>query len=111
MRQAPVISQVKRLLDGIDNGKTLAAAQLLHTVYDELRRLAAQKLAQEQPGHTLEPTVLVNEASLRLAGNDPLANLRQCFAAAATAIERILIDRTRQRQSPTGISTHEASVR
>jgi len=78
-----------------------AAEALLPQVYDELRRLAAHKLAQEAPGHTLQPTALVHEAWLRLAAQDKqtYANRTHFFAVAAEAMRRILIDRARRRQA------------
>ncbi|MBX3731737.1 MAG: RNA polymerase subunit sigma [Verrucomicrobiae bacterium] len=73
------------------------AADLLPLVYPELRRLAAARMAQEAPGHTLQPTALVHEAWIRLAGeNHPWASRRQFFAAAAEAMRRILIERARR---------------
>ena len=77
-------------------------ADLLPLVYDELRRLAAQQLAQEQPGQTLQPTALVHEAYLRLVGPDPaatFANRRHFFCAAAEAMRHILVDHARRRQA------------
>ena len=77
----------------------MAAAQLLPLVYDELRRLAALKMANEAAGQTLQPTALVHEAWLRLAGeNHSWENRRHFFSAAAEAMRRILIERARQRQ-------------
>lgn len=64
------MSEVTRILSAIDQGDPSAADQLLPLVYEELRRLAAQRLAREKPGHTLEATALVHEAYLRLAGGD-----------------------------------------
>ena len=78
-----------------------AAETLLPQVYNELRRLAAHKLAREAPGHTLQPTALVHEAWLRLAAQDKqtYANRTHFFAVAAEAMRRILIDRARRRQA------------
>lgn len=78
-----------------------SAEALLPQVYRELRRLAAHKLAQEAPGHTLQPTALVHEAWLRLAAQDKqaYANRTHFFAVAAEAMRRILIDRARRRQA------------
>jgi RNA polymerase sigma factor (TIGR02999 family) len=74
-------------------------AQLLPLVYDELRRLATQKLAQEKPGQTLQPTALVHEAYLRLLGGQPGWDSRgHFFAAAAEAMRRILIENARRKQ-------------
>jgi RNA polymerase sigma factor (TIGR02999 family) len=88
-----------RLLERAQAGDLRAAADLLPLLYDELRRLAAQKMAAEPPGHTLQPTALVHEAWLRLAGEDhPWENRRHFFAAAAEAMRRILIERARRRR-------------
>src|SRR5262244_4026140 len=96
------MSEVTRILSAIEGGDRLAADQLLPLVYDELRRLAAQKLAREQPGQTLEPTALVHEAYLRLVGKDPQAHWdsRGHFvAAAAQSMRRILVESARRRRS------------
>ena len=95
------MSDFTRLLNAIDAGDSKAADQLLPLVYEELRKLAAAKMAQEQPGQTLQPTALVHEAWLRLSGGE---NVRfdgrgHFFAAAAEAMRRILIDRARQKRS------------
>jgi RNA polymerase sigma factor (TIGR02999 family) len=94
------MSEVTRILSAIEQGDPHATEQLLPVVYDELRQLAAQKLAQEKPGQTLEATALVHEAYLRLVGD----NAEQCwnsrghfFAAAAEAMRRILIDKARHK--------------
>src|SRR5882672_3873117 len=95
-----VMSEVTRVLSAIEQGDPHAAAQLLPLVYDELRRLAAQRLAGEGPGHTLQPTALVHEAYLKLVGADPQQpwNGRvHFFAAAAEAMRRILIDHARRK--------------
>jgi RNA polymerase sigma factor (TIGR02999 family) len=95
------MNDVTRILSAIERGDPSAADQLLPLIYDELRKLAAQKLAREQPGHTLQATALVHEAYLRLVGNDGDArhwNGRgHFFAAAATAMRRILIERARRK--------------
>lgn len=94
------MSEVTRILSAIEQGDPSAAEQLLPLVYDELRKLAAQKLAQEKPGQTLQPTALVHEAYLRLVGSgqEPHWNSRgHFFAAAAEAMRRILINRARDR--------------
>ena len=85
------------ILQRIEQGDLKAAEQLLPVVYDELRRLAAAKMAHEAPGHTLQPTALVHEAWLRLGGDAQAAwqNSAHFFAAAAEAMRRILIDRAR----------------
>jgi RNA polymerase sigma factor (TIGR02999 family) len=80
-------------------GAPVAATELLPLVYEELRRLAAHKLAQEQPGQTLQPTALVHEAWLRLAGKSQWNNRQHFFRAAAQAMHRILVDRARQRRA------------
>lgn len=85
-----------------DNSTPRVAAELLELVYQELRSLAAQKLAQEKPGHTLQATALVHEAYLRLVGPDPdrpFANRRHFLAAAAEAMRRILIDNARRKNA------------
>ena len=89
-------------LPAIEQGELHAAEQLLPLIYDELRRLAAQMLAREKPGQTLQPTALVHEAYLRLAGrNVPRAykDRSHFFAAAASAMRRILIDNARRKQT------------
>jgi RNA polymerase sigma factor (TIGR02999 family) len=96
------MNEVTRILTAIELGDAHAAEQLLPLVYDELRRLAAQKLAQEKPGQTLQATALVHEAYLRLVGGEQTRNWdgrRHFFAAAAEAMRRILIDRARHKQS------------
>jgi RNA polymerase sigma factor (TIGR02999 family) len=95
------MSDVTRILDAASHGDPKAAEELLPLVYDELRKLAAHRMAQEQPGQTLQPTALVHEAWLRLVGGD---NVRfdgrgHFFSAAAEAMRRILIDRARQKLS------------
>lgn len=92
------MSDVTRILSAIEQGDPHAAEQLLPLVYDELRKLAAQKLAQEQRGQTLEATALVHEAYLRLLGDRQFENRRHFFAAAAQAMRRILIDSARRKQ-------------
>jgi RNA polymerase sigma factor (TIGR02999 family) len=92
------MQEVTRILDAIGRGDAHASSQLLPLVYDELRRLAAQKLAQEKPGQTLQPTALVHEAYLRLAGTDGhWDGRRHFFAAAAEAMRRILIENARRK--------------
>ena len=96
------MSEVTRILSAIEQGDPQAAEELLPLVYEELRRLAAQKLAQEKPGQTLQATALVHEAYVRLVGaGDDLRwdNLRHFFAAAAEAMRRILIDNARRKQT------------
>ena len=96
------MGDVTRILAGIDQGDPHAAEQLLPLVYEELRRLAALKMALEQPGQTMQATAIVHEAYLRLVGAEtpPLFRDRHhFFAAAATAMRRILIDNARRKQS------------
>jgi RNA polymerase sigma factor (TIGR02999 family) len=90
--------EVTRLLDAAAAGDRQAAADLLPVVYDELRKLAAGKLAGEAPGHTLQPTALVHEAYLRLVGDQEFDHRGHFFAAAAEAMRRILIDHARRRK-------------
>jgi RNA polymerase sigma factor (TIGR02999 family) len=103
------MSDVTRILSQIESGDPAAAEQLLPLVYDELRKLAAAKLAHEKPGQTLQATALVHEAYLRLVGSQLDANGEGAgkwdsrghfFAAAAEAMRRILIDKARQKQRP-----------
>lgn len=95
------MSDATLMLAAIERGDPKAAEQLLTLVYDELRRLAAFKLAQESPGQTLQPTALVHEAWLRLVGDrNPTFNDRtHFFRAAGEAMRRILIDRARRKQT------------
>src|SRR5262245_43611220 len=92
------MSELTRILSAIEQGDPLAAAQLLPLVYDELRKLAAQQLAHEKPGQTLDATALVHEAYLRLVGDQHFANRSHFFAAAAQAMRRILIESARRKQ-------------
>ena len=92
--------EVTRILSAIDQGDPHAAEQLLPLVYDELRKLAAQRLAQEKPGQTLQATALVHEVYLRLVGAEQAQHFNgrgHFFAAAAEAMRRILIDQARQK--------------
>jgi len=96
------MSDVTRILSAIEQGDAHAAEQLLPLVYEELRKLAAQKLAQEKPGQTLQATALVHEAYLRLVGgeNDAHWNSRGHFiTAAAEAMRRILVDNARRKKT------------
>ena len=105
--RVPPMNEITRILSAIEQGEPAAAEQLLPLVYDELRKLAAQKLAQEKPGQTLQATALVHEAYLRLvrpAGGSRYPSeeehwdgRRHFFAAAAEAMRRILINRARDR--------------
>jgi len=93
------MSEVTRLLGAIEQGDPRAADELLPLVYEELRRLAAQKMAHEAAGQTLQPTALVHDAWLRLAGSheQPWNSRGHFFAAAAEAMRRILIDNARRK--------------
>src|SRR5579864_3391643 len=96
------MSEVTRILSAIEQGDPHAAEQLLPLVYEELRKLAAQKLAQEKPGQTLQATALVHEAYLRLVDNEKAQQWNSrghFFAAAAEAMRRIVIDRVRHKRS------------
>jgi RNA polymerase sigma factor (TIGR02999 family) len=99
------MNEVTRILSAIDQGDPHAAEQLLPLVYDELRKLAAQKLAQEKPGQTLQATALVHEAYLRLLASQDETASADChwdsrahfFAAAAEAMRRILVEQARRK--------------
>jgi RNA polymerase sigma factor (TIGR02999 family) len=95
------MSDATVLMTAVEQGDAKAADKLLELVYEELRRLAAHRMAQEAPGHTLQPTALVHEAWLRLVGpeNARFENRAHFFAAAAEAMRRILIDRARRRRT------------
>src|SRR6266542_581417 len=96
------MSEVPRILSAIEQGDPRAADQLLPLVYDELRQLAAQRLAQEAPGQTLQATALVHEAYLRLVGEASprsYSDRSHFFAAAATAMRRVLIDHARRKKT------------
>jgi RNA polymerase sigma factor (TIGR02999 family) len=96
------VSDVTRILQAIDHGDARAADELLPLVYEELRKLAAHKMSHEAAGQTLQPTALVHEAWLRLAGGDAqtqFANRAHFFAAAAEAMRRILIDNARRKRA------------
>jgi RNA polymerase sigma factor (TIGR02999 family) len=95
------MSDVTRILTAIEQGDPKGAQELLPLVYDELRRLAAQRLAREAPGHTLQSTALVHEAYLRLVGsNDPgWTGRNHFFTAAAEAMRRILVDNARRKKA------------
>jgi RNA polymerase sigma factor (TIGR02999 family) len=108
------MNEMTRILSAVEEGDPHAAGQLLPLVYEELRKLAAQRLAQEKPGQTLQPTALVHEAYLRLVGHDPKRpwhNRSHFFAAAAEAMRRILVENARRKRSPKhggGRRRHEA---
>lgn len=99
------MGDVTRILADIEQGDPRAAEQLLPLVYDELRKLAAQKMAQENPGQTLQATALVHEAYIRLVDREEAQNWDSrghFFAAAAEAMRRILVEAARRRQSLRG---------
>ena len=95
------MSDITRILHSIQSGEAKATDELLPLVYEELRRLAAQRMARENPGHTLQPTALVHEAWLRLAGeeNQQWDGRGHFFAAAAEAMRRILIEHARSKNA------------
>ncbi len=92
------MNDVTRILSAIEQGDGQAAAQLLPLVYDELRKLAAARMAAENPGHTLNATALVHEAYLRLVGDQHFDDRGHFFAAAAEAMRRILVNHARDRK-------------
>jgi RNA polymerase sigma factor (TIGR02999 family) len=95
-----MMSDVTRILVAIEHGDAKAADELLPLIYEELRRLAAQKMSQEPPGQTLQATALVHEAYIRLLGaeNQNWSSRGHFFAAAAEAMRRILIENARRKQ-------------
>jgi RNA polymerase sigma factor (TIGR02999 family) len=92
------MSDVTRLLYAVSAGDRQAAAELLPLVYDELRKLAAARMAAESPDHTLQPTALVHEAYLRLIGDQQFDGKGHFFVAAAEAMRRVLINHARDRK-------------
>lgn len=94
------MSEVTHILEDIQQGKVLAAEELLSLVYHDLRQLASYQMAKERPGHTLQPTALVHEAWLRLVNNRVLKfeNRAHFFGAAAEAMRRILVESARRKQ-------------
>jgi RNA polymerase sigma factor (TIGR02999 family) len=118
------MSDVTRILSQIEQGDSQAAEKLLPLVYDELRKLAAAKLAQEKPGQTLQATALVHEAYLRLVGKSAQKGKREqewdsrrhFFAAASEAMRRILVDSARRKKAekrgsrPTRQDLHEIEI-
>jgi RNA polymerase sigma factor (TIGR02999 family) len=109
------MSDVTRLLDAAAAGDSRAATELLPLIYDELRKLAASRLAVEKPGHTLQATALVHEAYLRLVGAAPAAwNGRgHFFAAAAETMRRILVESARRKRAEKhggGLQRHDADA-
>src|SRR5437763_9205779 len=98
-----VVADVTQILSAIEQGDPRAAADLLPLVYDELRKLAAARMAAESPDHTLQPTALVHEAYLRLVGrgdDNRWDGRGHFFAAAAEAMRRILIESARRKHGP-----------
>src|SRR4051794_41559225 len=94
------MADVTQILNAIEQGDPHAAAELLPLVYDELRKLAAARLAEEKPGQTLQPTALVHEAYVRLVGGGPARDWNgrgHFFAAAAEAMRRILVEAARRK--------------
>jgi RNA polymerase sigma factor (TIGR02999 family) len=111
------MSDVTRVLRSIEQGDLEAAEQLLPLVYDELRKLAAARMARETPGQTLQATALVHEAWLKLAGSDrqQWRGRAHFFGAAAEAMRRILIDKARRkaseaRRTSRACGTHESRI-
>ena len=103
------MSDVTRILGQIESGDPTAAEKLLPLVYEELRKLAAQKMAHEQPGQTLQATALVHEAYLRIVDVEKAQHWDSrghFFAAAAEAIRRILIEQARRKQGPKAGGDH-----
>src|SRR5262245_5372595 len=99
----PTENEVTRILSAVEAGDPSAAADLLPLVYDELRKLAAQRLSHEKPGQTLQATALVHEAYLRLVDGDRARRFdsrAHFFAAAAEAMRRLLIDNARRKRRP-----------
>ena len=97
------MNEVTRILSDVAQGDAHAAGRLLPLVYDELRKLAAARMAQEAPGNTLDPTALVHEAYLRLVDGDRVSRWESrahFFAAAAEAMRRLLIDQARRKRRP-----------
>ena len=107
------MSDVTRILSAIKQGNPKAAQQLLPLVYEELRKLAAQRLAREKPGQTLQATALVHEAYLRLVGVEKAQqwdSRGHFFAAAAEAMRRILVDNARRKRHRSTAATENASI-
>jgi RNA polymerase sigma factor (TIGR02999 family) len=101
-QRVPPMSEVTRILSAIEQGDAHAAEQLLPLVYDELRKLAAERMAQEKPGQTLQATALVHEAYLRLVDTEKAQHWNSrghFFAAAAEAMRRILVEQARRKQA------------
>jgi RNA polymerase sigma factor (TIGR02999 family) len=109
-----IMNEVTRILSNLARGQAAVANELLPLVYEELRKLAAQKIAQEAPGHSLQATALVHEAYLRLVGTDADRHWdgrRHFFAAAAEAMRRILIENARgKRRAKRGGGRHRQEL-
>jgi RNA polymerase sigma factor (TIGR02999 family) len=106
------MADVTPILSAIEAGDPKAAAELLPLVYDELRKLAAQRLARESPGQTLQATALVHEAYLRLVGEQQFDHRGHFFAAAAEAMRRILVESARRKKAEKhggGLHRHDAA--
>lgn len=101
------MTDVSRLLESAKNGDPQAAAELLPFVYDELRRLAAAKMAQEKPGQTLDATALVHEAYLKLVGDRTFNDRQHFFRVAAEAMRQVLVDRAKRRRRVRHGGNHE----
>jgi RNA polymerase sigma factor (TIGR02999 family) len=107
------VNEVTQLLDAVGRGEAHAAEKLLPLVYEELRQLAAQKLASEKPGQTLQATALLHEAYLRLVGDadkERWDNRGHFFGAAAEAMRRILVDNARRKRAEKhggGLARHD----
>src|SRR5215510_2416840 len=112
------MSEVTRILNRVQHGDPEAAGELLPLVYEELRKLAVVRMANEKPGQTLQPTALVHEAWMKIAGegHEHFANRRHFFKAAAGAMQQILIDIARRKQrlkhggNQTGEELHESRI-
>jgi RNA polymerase sigma factor (TIGR02999 family) len=99
--QPDAVHDVTQILQAVQRGDAKAAERLIPLIYDELRKVAAQKLAREAPGHTLQATALVHEAWLHMGGDDQpkWRNRAHFFGAAAEAMRRILVDRAREKRA------------
>lgn len=93
------MEEITHILNDLQKGKPGAAGKLMLSIYDELRRMAAEQMARERPGHTLQATALVNEAYLRLGAGQKFENRRHFFAAAGQAMRRILVENARRKQT------------
>src|SRR5262245_56922396 len=98
--RSPPMNELTQILAAVERGDPHAADQLLPLVYDELRRLAAAQMARERSGQTIDATALVHEAYLRLAGDQHFDGRGHCFAAAAEAMRRVLVESARRKKLP-----------